>query len=82
MKKRNNELIITNSVTQVSKGFTVIELVVIMAIIAILTLLAMPNYIGRRKEANVTALQQDIRILSDASESHHVVIARVCPSAT
>lgn len=53
-------------------GFTLIELIVIMAIISILTLLAVPKYIGHTRKANVATLQQDIRVLSDAAEAHHM----------
>lgn len=54
------------------KGFTLIELIVVMAIIAILVLLAAPKFLGYTKDANVTAMQQDVKVLSDAAERHRI----------
>lgn len=55
-----------------NKGFTLIELIVVMAIIAILVLLAAPKFLGYTKEANVTAMEQDTKVLADAAEIYHV----------
>lgn len=53
-------------------GFTLIELIVVIAIIAILVLLAVPRFLGYTKDANVTAMEQDIKVLSDAVEKYHI----------
>lgn len=55
------------------KGFTLIELIVVMAIIGILVLLAAPRFLGYTKDANVTAMQQDAKVLSDASLQYNIV---------
>lgn len=60
IQRRNNE-----------NGFTLIELIVVMAIIAILVLLAAPSFLNHTKDAKVTALQQDTKVLSDAVEMYH-----------
>lgn len=54
------------------KGFTLIELIVVMAIIAILVLLAAPRFLGYTKDANVTAMEQDTKVLADAAEMYHI----------
>lgn len=54
------------------KGFTLIELIVVMAIVAILVLLAAPRFLGYTKDAKVTAMKQDTKVLSDAVEMYHV----------
>lgn len=55
-----------------NKAFTLIELIVVMAIIAILVLLAAPRFLGYTKDANVTAMQQDVKVLTDAAELYHI----------
>lgn len=55
-----------------NEGFTLIELVVVMAIIAILVLLAAPRFLGYTKDANVTTVKQDTKVLTDASELYHI----------
>lgn len=60
----------TNKIT--NQGFTLIELVVVMAIIGILVLLAAPRFLGYTKDANVTAMEHDAKILADAAEIYHI----------
>lgn len=52
------------------KGFTLIELVVVMAIIGILVLLAAPRFLGQTDEANATKHVSNARTLEDASERY------------
>jgi general secretion pathway protein G len=47
-------------------GFTLIEIMVVLVIIAIMTALIAPNILGQVKEARVTAAKQDIRTLETA----------------
>lgn len=49
------------------KGFTLMELIVVMAVIAVLTLLAAPRFLGYTKDARVSSLQSDVRVLTDAA---------------
>lgn len=54
------------------KGFTLIELIVVMAIIAILVLLAAPKYLNYTKDAHVTAMQQDAKVLQNIALGYNV----------
>lgn len=49
-----------------SKGFTLIEMLVVVAIIGILVLLAVPRYVGYTKDANVATMRSDVRVLESA----------------
>ena len=47
-------------------GFTLLELIVVMAVIAILVAMGAPRFIGYTKDANVTAMKADAKVLEDA----------------
>lgn len=49
-----------------SQGFTLIEIMVVVVIIAILAALIVPRVMGRPDEARVVAAQQDIRTIAQA----------------
>lgn len=53
-------------------AFTLIELIVVMAIIAILVLLAAPRFLGYTKDSRVTTIEQDTKVLSDAAKVYHI----------
>ena len=43
------------------KGFTVVELVIVIAVIAILSAILIPTFVGLTDKANQAALQEDLR---------------------
>lgn len=49
------------------KGFTLIELIVVIAILAILMVIALPNFIGLRDSARQSAHEANIKILHDSA---------------
>lgn len=51
-------------------GFTFVELIVVMAVIAILVLLATPQFIGYTRQAKDTRLTNDIKVVSDATSQY------------
>lgn len=53
------------------KGFTLIELVVVMAIIALLLTFALPRYFDGLDRAREAALRQDLKTMRDAIEQFH-----------
>ena len=54
------------------KGFTLVELIVVMSIIGILVLLAAPSFIGKTEEANRTKHFANVRVLEDAAERYFI----------
>jgi prepilin-type N-terminal cleavage/methylation domain-containing protein len=54
------------------RGFTLIELIVVIAVIGILVLLAAPKFLGYTKDAKVAALQADAKVLSNAALQYNI----------
>ncbi|MGC9292384.1 MAG: type II secretion system protein [Acidobacteriaceae bacterium] len=53
-----------------ASGFTLVELMVVMLIIAILLAVAIPSYISAIKSAREAALRQDLHTMRDAIEQY------------
>ena len=51
-------------------GFTLIELIIVMAIIAILASLAVPSYLSSMKAAKEAVLKQDLHVMRNAIDSY------------
>lgn len=51
-------------------GFTLIELVIVMAIIAILASIAVPSYLASVKSAKEAVLKEDLHVMRDAIDSY------------
>ena len=54
------------------KAFTLIELIIVIAVIAVLAGLALPKFIGVRRDANVSAMYEDIDALEKAISMYNV----------
>ena len=50
------------------KGFTLVEIMIVVAIIALLAAIAIPNLLSAKKTANTAAAKANIRALSTAAE--------------
>ena len=61
-----------NKVRKNKKGFTLIELIVVIAILGILVLLAAPRFLGYTKDANVSTMQADVKVLSNAALVYNI----------
>lgn len=52
------------------KGFTLVEIMIVVAIIALLAAIAIPNLLEARKTANDAAAKANLRTLSTAAETY------------
>ena len=51
-------------------GFTLIELIIVMTIIAILASIAIPSYMGAIKSAKEAVLKEDLHVMRNAIDSY------------
>jgi general secretion pathway protein G len=55
----------------VGRGFTLIELIVVMAIVALLASIAMPRYFGSLQKSKETVLRETLAVTRDALDKHY-----------
>jgi general secretion pathway protein G len=54
-----------------TRGFTLVELMVVLTVIALLLSIVVPNYVGLMKRAEETALQENLMVMRDALDKHY-----------
>ena len=54
-----------------TKGFTLVELMVVLTIIALLLSVVVPDYIGRTKRAEEAVLKENLAVMRDALDKHY-----------
>jgi general secretion pathway protein G len=54
------------------RGFTLIELIIVMAIIALLASIAIPSYVKSIKKANEAVLKEDLHTMRTAIDSYTI----------
>lgn len=65
-----------------SKAFTLIELLIVVAIIAILAAIAVPNFLEAQVRAKVSAAKADMRTLATALEAYRIDNNKYVPTPT
>jgi prepilin-type N-terminal cleavage/methylation domain-containing protein len=69
-------------VARVTRGFTLIELMIVCAIIAIIMGIALPNLLGARMAANESAAIASLRLISTACHMYNAsVVPRSFPAS-
>jgi prepilin-type N-terminal cleavage/methylation domain-containing protein len=53
-------------------GFTLVEIMIVVAIIALLAAIAVPNFLRARKRSQATRVLEDLRMLSDAVDQYAI----------
>jgi general secretion pathway protein G len=53
------------------RGFTLVELMVVLTVIALLMSVVVPDYVGRMKRAEEAVLQENLTVMRDALDKHY-----------
>jgi general secretion pathway protein G len=69
-RRRWNPLPAAQPSSQQQRGFTLVELMVVMAIIAVLLAVAVPSFIAAIRSAKEAALREDLHTIRDAIEQY------------
>src|SRR5260370_2687935 len=53
-------------------GFTLVEIMIVVAIIALLAAIAVPNFLRARKRSQATRILEDLRIIDSALDQYAI----------
>jgi len=58
------------------RGFTLVELMVVMTIIALLISVVVPDYMGKMRRAEEAVLQENLTLMRDSLDKHYADTGR------
>jgi len=62
----------TSKLMQRRSGFTLVEIMIVVAIIALLAAIAVPNFLRARKRSQATRMLEDLRIIDSAQDQYAI----------
>src|ERR1700676_4523706 len=57
---------------KLSRGFTLVEIMIVVAIIALLAAIAVPNFLRARKRSQATRILEDLRMIDSATDQYAI----------
>ena len=64
------------------KGFTLVAIMIVVAIIALLAAIAIPNLLSARRTANTAAAKSTLRSISTSAETYSITNSGLYPATT
>ena len=61
-----------SELTHNRRGFTLVEIMIVVAIIALLAAIAVPNFLRARKRSQATRILQDLRVVDSALDQYAI----------
>src|SRR5580658_6438592 len=58
-------------------GFTLVEIMIVVAIIALLAAIAVPNFLRARKRSQATRILEDLRLLDSACDQYAIETSKM-----
>ena len=60
-----------------ARGFTLVEIMIVVAIIALLASIAVPNFLRARKRSQATRILEDLRLLDSAADQYAIETSKI-----
>src|SRR5678816_3211918 len=79
-QNRNNKLNMFQKLQSRRGGFTLVEIMIVVAIIAVLAAIALPNFMRARKRAHAARVMEDLRLI-DAAVDQYAIENHLMPGA-
>ncbi len=57
-------------------GFTLVELMVVLAVVALLISIVVPDYVGRVRRAEEAVLKENLMLMRDALDKHYADVGK------
>jgi prepilin-type N-terminal cleavage/methylation domain-containing protein len=74
--KSNNNSTMLHILQKRRSGFTLVEIMIVVAIIALLAAIAVPNFLRARKRSQATRILEDLRLIDAAIDQYAIECAK------